>query len=245
MKGPTEAILLVGGLGTRLRSVVQDLPKPLAPVAGRPFLLWLIEMLGDAGVTRVILATGYLGEKVRNVVGSRFGGLDIDYSVESSPLGTGGAVWQAMQQCRSERVLIANGDSWLNASLVDMMKFHPRCDLVMAVRRVPDRSRYGSVRIGSDDRVLGMEEKGCRGEGLINAGVYIARVDLPRRRVMTGAFNLETEILARPRELDIRAFATDAPFIDIGTPDDYEASQRLIPDWAVSQRSGSGEGEGS
>jgi hypothetical protein len=125
-----------------------------------------------------------------------------------------------------------NGDTWLGAPLAPIAAQAPAADLVMAVRPVPDRSRYGSVMV-EGDRVLGMAEKGPGGEGLVNAGLYLARRDLAARRPMPGPFSLEAEILALPGALDIRAHVTEAPFIDIGTPEDFHRAQALIPAWAA------------
>jgi len=231
MPVPTEAIVLAGGLGTRLRAVVSDVPKPLAPIAGRPFLFWLLDGFARQGLRRVVLATCYMSATIEAAVGPRFAGMDIAYLVEESPLGTGGAVWASLAACVSERVLVANGDTWLGADVASLAACAPAADLVMAVRRVPDRARYGSVRV-EGDAVLGLDEKGLTGPGLVNAGLYLMRRDLLVRRPMPGSFSLETELLAQPGELDMRVWPTDAAFIDIGTPEDFVAAQRLIPSWA-------------
>jgi D-glycero-alpha-D-manno-heptose 1-phosphate guanylyltransferase len=229
---PTEAIVLAGGLGTRLRAVVSDVPKPLAPIAGRPFLHWLLDGLARQGIARVVLATGYMAGTIRDVIGETHAGMAVLHSEETTPLGTGGALWAALGLCSGERVFMLNGDTWLGAPLAPIAAQAPAADLVMAVRPVPDRSRYGSVVV-EGDRVLGMAEKGPGGAGLVNAGLYLARRDLPARRPMPGPFSLEAEILAQPGALDIRAHVTEAPFIDIGTPEDFHRAQALIPAWAA------------
>jgi D-glycero-alpha-D-manno-heptose 1-phosphate guanylyltransferase len=229
---PGEVVVLVGGLGTRLRSVVADVPKPLAPVAGRPFLHWLLEGFARQGLRRAVLAVGYRAGLVRAALGARFAGLELAYAEEEAPRGTGGAVWAALPLCAGPRVFVANGDSWIGAPLDRLAAAAPAADLVLTVRPVEDRARYGSVLVAGD-RVLGMAEKGRAGPGLVNAGLYLMRRDLPARRPMPASFSLEHEVLARPAGLDIRAFATDAPFLDIGTPEDYAAAQTLIPAWAA------------
>ena len=229
---PAEAIILVGGLGTRLRATVPDLPKPLAPIAGRPFLHWLLEGLAHQGLRRIVLAIGYRGAMVREAVGRRYAGMAIDYAEEHEPLGTGGAIWAALDHCSGSHVFVLNGDTWLGAALAEIAGLAPSADLVIAVRQVPDRARFGSVLVDGD-RVLGLEEKGRQGAGLVNGGIYLLRRDLPQRRPMAGAFSLEHEILAQPATLDIRVFRTDAPFIDIGTPEDYVRAQELLPRWAA------------
>jgi len=229
---PAEAIVLAGGFGTRLRTVVSDVPKPLAPVAGRPFLHWLLDGLARQGIARVILATGYMGDVMRERLGETHAGMALAHAREETPLGTGGALWAALRLAEGERVFVLNGDTWLGAPLAPLAEEAPEADLVLAVRPVADRSRYGTVRV-EGNRILGLEEKGPSGPGLVNAGLYVARRDLPARRPMPDAFSLEAEILSRPDGLDLRAHRTDAPFLDIGTPEDFARAQDLIPAWAA------------
>ena len=232
MDAPTEAIVLAGGLGTRLRPVVADVPKPLAPIAGRPFLFWLLDGLARQGITHVLLATGYMSGSIADAVGRTHAGMRISHLPEPSPLGTGGAVWAALGACCTKRVLVANGDSWIGARVAGLAAHAPGADLVLTLRPVADRARYGSVRLDAD-RVVGLDEKGQSGPGLVNAGLYLMRADLPARRAMPASFSLETEILAHPGTLDLRGWQTDAPFIDIGTPEDFAAAQELLPRWAA------------
>lgn len=229
---PAEAIVLAGGFGTRLRAVVSDVPKPLAPVAGRPFLHWLLDGLARQGIARVILATGYMGDVVEGMLGAHHAGMALVHAREETPLGTGGALWAALSRAEQDRVFVLNGDTWLGAPLAPLAAEAPKADLVLAVRPVPDRARYGSVRV-EGNRIVGLEEKGQSGPGLVNAGVYVARRDLPQRRPMPAAFGLEAEVLARPEGLDLRAHRTEATFLDIGTPEDFAAAQSLIPAWAA------------
>ena len=227
---PDEIIVLAGGLGTRLRGVVDDVPKPLAPVAGRPFLHWLLEGFARQGLARAVLATGFRAEAIRASLGESFAGLEIVHAPEQEPLGTGGAILKALSLCRGERVFAANGDSWIGVDLARLAAAAPEADLVLAVRPVADRARYGSVRVEGDS-LIGMEEKGGEGPGLVNAGVYLLRRDLAARRAMPASFSFKRELLAAPGGLDVRVFATEAPFIDIGTPEDFAAAQALLPGW--------------
>lgn len=233
LRMPAEAIVLAGGFGTRLRAVVRDVPKPLAPVAGRPFLAWLLDGLARQGIARVILATGYMGAIVREVLGEVHGPMTLAYAQEETPLGTGGALYNALRYAEGERVYVLNGDTWLGTRLAPIATVAPTADLVLAVRPVPDRTRYGTVRVETN-RILGLEEKGQSGPGLVNAGLYLARRDLRVRRPMPDAFSLETEVLAKPGDLDLRAYRTESEFLDIGTPEDFARAQDLIPAWAVS-----------
>lgn len=231
---PTECVVLAGGFGTRLRGVVDDVPKPLAPVAGRPFLAWLLERFACQGMTRAVLAIGYRGEQVRTAFGGRFAGLEIVYAPEETPLGTGGAIWAALGQCAGERVVVANGDSWIGVGLAALAAAAPRADIVLTVRPVSDRARYGSVRVDGD-RMLGMAEKGAHGPGLVNAGVYLLRRDLTERLAMPATFSIEHDLLGKPWQLDARVHVCEAPFIDIGTPEDYAAAQTLLPRFVTGQ----------
>jgi D-glycero-alpha-D-manno-heptose 1-phosphate guanylyltransferase len=229
-----EAIVLAGGFGTRLRPVISNVPKALAPVGGRPFLHWLLDSLAQQGVARVLLAVGYMGDALHGAVGTQHAGMEIVYSREAKPLGTGGAMWAALQLCEEKRVLVLNGDTWLSIPLAPLAAEMPDADLVLAVRAVNDRSRFGSLMLDGN-RVLGLLEKGPSGPGLINAGIYVARCDLPTRHPMRETFSLEGDVLAAPGALDLRAHLTDAPFLDIGTPNDYAAAQTLIPAWAAAR----------
>jgi len=228
---PEEAIVLAGGFGTRLRAVVRDVPKPLAPIAGRPFLAWLLDSLARQGVRRVILSTGYLGDLVRATMGDSHDGMSLDYVQEETPLGTGGALWRALPLAAAARVFALNGDTWSGAALHALAAEAPEADLTLAVRPVPDRSRFGSVLVAGNV-VTGLEEKGPSGPGLVHAGLYVLRQDLPARFPFAAPFSLETEVLAHPGRFALRALRTDAPFLDIGTPEDFARAQSLIPDWS-------------
>jgi D-glycero-alpha-D-manno-heptose 1-phosphate guanylyltransferase len=232
---PHEMIILTGGLGTRLRGVVNDVPKPLAPVGGRPFLFWLLEGIALRGIRRAVLAVGYRAAQIQAAVGQSFAGLDIVYACEDAPLGTGGAIWAALSLCEGERVFVANGDSWIGVDFMALAAAAPDADIVLTVRPVPDRSRYGSVR-SDGTRLLGMDEKTGNGPGLVNAGVYVLRRDLPTRLAMPVAFSFEKEILCAPSAIDVRLHVSDGPFIDIGTPADLAAAQSLIPAWFAAKR---------
>lgn len=230
-EAPREAIILAGGFGTRLRSVVSDVPKPLAPVAGRPFLAWLLDALERGGLRRVVLATGYLGEMVEAAVGPRHGALQVAYVREAAPLGTGGSLWAAMAATSGDRVFALNGDTWQAVDYAAMAGAAPEADLVFAVRPVEDRARYGSVVL-EDGRLVGLREKGEHGPGLVNSGIYLIRREILSKRPIAGAFSFEKEVLEKPQGLDIRGFEVDGRFIDIGTPEDFSRAQTALPEWS-------------
>lgn len=221
-----EAIVLAGGLGTRLREVLPDLPKPMAPVAGQPFLALVLRGLARAGFTRVVLSVGYKAEVIEAHFGKSFAGVELAYEVEESPLGTGGAVRQSLTRCTEDHVFVFNGDTYLDLETGQVeaeWKRHGRPMIV--VREVPDTARYGRVDV-EDGCVVRFREKGAAGLGLINAGTYV----LPRHALDDFApgskFSLEVDYMAKAVELaPFGAFVTRGHFIDIGIPSDYARAQ--------------------
>lgn len=225
-----EAIVLVGGLGTRLRTVVSDVPKPLAPVAGRPFLAWLLDHLTGNGMRHVVLAAGYLAERVVDVIGHEWRGMSVDYSIESTPLGTGGAVRQACGMLRGDATHVLNGDTFLRYDMhgLEDATSHAGADLGMALACVDDVTRYGAV-IREGARVGGFREKGKSGHGYINAGSYYLTPAAIRALPMEPAFSFETRVLAPLTEAGrVCGFDATSGFIDIGVPEDYQRAQNLF-----------------
>ncbi len=225
-----ELILLVGGLGTRLRDVVPDQPKPLAPVAGRPFLARLLDRYASVGIRRVVLAAGYRAEQIRDLVGERWLGMDICYSVEDVPMGTGGAIRLAARHCRGDAVHVANGDTWLNyspAALEEATRdLHAEAGIALA--HVGDAGRYGRVHT-SEGRVTGLEEKGGTSPGWVNAGCYFLHVATIDALPAQGPCSFEREFL-EPwcKSVAVAAFTGTTGFIDIGVPEDYSRAQELF-----------------
>lgn len=221
-----EAIILAGGFGTRLRQVVPDLPKPMAPVAGRPFLEILLTSFADRGFNRVVLSLGYLADKVVSHFGNRFAGMELVYEIEHTPLGTGGAVRQAMLKCRNEHVFVFNGDTYLDLEVADIENHWQvnRAPIIVA-REVPNTERYGRIE-KLEGRVTGFSEKGLTGPGLINAGCYVLPVDILNEFAPGQQFSLESDFLAmavKNQRFDL--FITGGHFIDIGVPEDYARAQ--------------------
>jgi D-glycero-alpha-D-manno-heptose 1-phosphate guanylyltransferase len=225
-----QAIVLAGGLGLRLRSAVPDVPKILAPVAGRPFITYVLELLAANGFARAILAVGYRRELVTAALGSRFRDLPLDYAIEDAPLGTGGAVWHASAMVDGEDFFVLNGDTFVDAPFAAMEQAlaEPKVDLAMAIRRVADGGRFGRVETDRD-RVVGFREKAAGGAALVNAGVALLRGDLPTRFPRTDAFSLEVDFLQRRlAELCIAAVPAASDFLDIGVPDDYARAAAVL-----------------
>jgi D-glycero-alpha-D-manno-heptose 1-phosphate guanylyltransferase len=232
----TEAIVLAGGLGTRLRSVVSDIPKAMAPIAGQPFLAYLLQYLEAQGVARVVLAVGYRSEAIRGFFGSRYQGLKLVYSVEDEPLGTGGGLQRALPYVDGTFAFVLNGDTFLRLNYQAMAAMHEPQDtqLVVALRQVPDAARYGAAVVVRG-RIEGFTARGAEGPGLINAGCYLVARDIFERYPMPSKFSWEADFLeARSAEVRPLAFECDAPFIDIGIPEAFAEAQTLIPHWLSS-----------
>lgn len=229
-----EAIVLVGGLGTRLRPLVSDVPKPLAPVAGRPFLAWLLDRLGDRGIRRTILAAGYLADKVQDAFGGEWHGMRIEYSIESEPLGTGGAIAQALRLRSADAVHVLNGDTFLDYDprALEFSTLEAHCTIGIALASVADVSRYGAVAM-AHGRVSKFLEKGEHGPGYINAGSYFLGPTAIARFPASGAFSFEDTVLTRSvADGSVYGFTETSDFIDIGVPEDYLKAQSFIGDRA-------------
>ena len=229
-----DAVVLAGGLGTRLRSVVPNLPKPMAPVAGRPFLEILLTMLARKGVQRAVLSVGYRANVIQSHFGPRFNGLELVYEVEAEPLGTGGALRAALARCQSKQALVVNGDTFLDldvAELAARWQAHKR-PLIVG-RQMADTARYGRLRVDGS-RLTGFQEKGPSGPGLINTGHYLLPTNLLDACGLPSAFSFEADFITpRLAELELEVFETTGQFIDIGVPDDYQRAQTELAAFSV------------
>ncbi|HYV97774.1 MAG TPA: nucleotidyltransferase family protein [Gemmatimonadaceae bacterium] len=226
--------ILAGGLGTRLRAVVADRPKALAPVNGRPFLAWLLSQAQGAGVPHAVVCTGHLGDQIESAFGTSFDGMSLTYSREPAPLGTGGALRRALPMLRSDPVLVVNGDSYCNADLRDFARAHDRrhADVSIMVTSVADAGRFGSVTLGANNRVQGFEEKVAgRGKGWINAGLYLISRPLIERIPVGPAVSLERDAFPRWLGDQFFAYRSAGPFIDIGTPESYADAEKFFSDY--------------
>lgn len=221
-----EAIILAGGFGTRLRQVVPDLPKPMAPIAGRPFLGILLDSLARKGFGRVVLSLGFMADKIFNHFGDHYAGMELIHVVEDQPLGTGGAVRLAMSQCHENHVFVFNGDTFLDLE-VDAVEQHWRRHrhAIIVGREVPDTVRYGRL-LTSKGKVIGFTEKNVAGPGLINAGCYVFSRGQLDAFPLHAPFSLEANYLAKVvSETPIDVFVTAGQFIDIGVPEDFLRAQ--------------------
>lgn len=228
----TEAIILAGGLGTRLRSVVQDLPKPLAPVAGRPFLDWLLDDLSRLGLQRIILATGYGSDQIEDRYREAYKKMTVVISRETIPLGTGGAIQLACKHARADQVLILNGDTFAAWNTADLLRASTQtgAPITLGLKHLVNPDRYGTVTL-ENSRITSFQEKRPQPAGLINAGIYLIRPDQIRWPSF-GKFSFERDIL-EPfcQEGRLAGTIMPGPFIDIGIPEALAEAQTLIPRW--------------
>lgn len=224
-----EAIVLAGGFGTRLRDVIVDLPKPMAPINDRPFLEILLGSLARKGFSRVVLSLGFMAEKISGYFGSRFAGLELEYVFESTPLGTGGAARLAAEACTQDHVFIFNGDTYVDLELLAVEQQWQKKRLPIVVgRQVPDTRRYGRLAVDGD-RIVGFGEKGIAGPGLINAGCYVLAADALKGFASNRPFSIETDyLMAEVARAPVEVFVTEGIFIDIGIPEDYARAQTLL-----------------
>ena len=252
-----EVIVLAGGEGTRLRSVVHDIPKCLAPVAGKPFLTFLLGWLSSCGVEHVVFSVGYLKEQVISFVEGHQWPFTYDFAVENTPLGTGGGIRLALSLCHSDHVFVVNGDTFYP---VDLSAFRFDKPITLALKPMKDFDRYGSG--GLDDsshsapsschsapsschserseesfRIAAFLEKQHCDEGLINGGVYAIGRSRLELSSLPDKFSFEKEVLEPGAAIgEIGGVVCDDYFIDIGVPQDYERAQWALPAWKAVQR---------
>jgi NDP-sugar pyrophosphorylase family protein len=225
-----DAVVLAGGLGTRLRPAIGAHPKALAPVAGRPFLSHLFSWLRASGLQRVVLCVGFGADEVESTFGDGAElGLQLVYSRESELLGTGGALRLARPLLGGGPMLVLNGDSLLRANLSTLVEGHLRsaAAATLLLARVPDRAPFGAIEIDRRGRILAFEEKGRAGPGPVNAGVYVINRDVLEQIPEGRPVSLEKEIF--PRLVgSLRGVTVDGPLVDIGTPQSLVAAQAFL-----------------
>jgi D-glycero-alpha-D-manno-heptose 1-phosphate guanylyltransferase len=225
-----EAIILAGGFGSRLQGVVPDIPKPMAPVSGQPFIKILLQQLAFWGFSKVVLSVGYKYECIKNYFGDTFGTMRLDYCIEDVPLGTGGAVARSLQQTGSDDVLVVNGDSILLASLDDFLHFHRQqhSPASMALKAEKHFGRYGAVVLDGG-RIVRFDEKQYVEEGVFNAGLYWLGASV-RNYLCTlpAPFSLEKDVFEQ-QIFPLYGCVFHDYFIDIGIPEDYARAQTELP----------------
>lgn len=224
-----ECIVLAGGFGTRLQSVVADVPKCMAPVNERPFLHYLFNYLEEYNCTKVILSLGYKHEVVLEWLKSQERPFEVDYVIEDEPLGTGGAVQLAMQKATDEDVVILNGDTMFRVDLEQLFQFHQsrKAEVSIALKQLEKFDRYGSVDVGDDMHIASFEEKKYKEIGLINGGIYVINKQALSQKRLPQKFSLEKDYFeAFVGERNMFGLVSDTYFIDIGIPVDYQQAQK-------------------
>lgn len=224
------AIILAGGLGTRLKSVINDLPKPMAPINGQPFLNYQFRFLKHYGVKNIILSVGHLAEKIQDYYKEGFEGLSLAYAHEKTALGTGGGIRLAIDMCKSNSVLVMNGDSFFDVDLKQFYDLHQTktSDTSLALRQVTNAARYGTIQKDNDNRIILFKEKTNTEEpGIINGGLYILQKDVYLKNTPANTnFSIEKDFFEKQLDtLFVKGFEFNSYFIDIGIPEDYTKAQ--------------------
>jgi D-glycero-alpha-D-manno-heptose 1-phosphate guanylyltransferase len=232
-----QAIILVGGFGTRLRTLLPDVPKPMAPIDDKPFLAHLLLYLKTQGITSIIFSVHYQREQIQHYFQSHYAGMDIAYAEEDEPLGTGGAIVNSLSLLlkTNEPVFVLNGDTFVKLDYQAMVTQHLQhhSPFTMALRSVADCSRYGNVVI-ENNRVIEFKEKGGSGPGFINAGIYLMHPTLFSPFTLPKQFSIEKDFLyLHVQMLKPHAFVSHDYFIDIGIPEDYERAKNELPAFTV------------
>jgi D-glycero-alpha-D-manno-heptose 1-phosphate guanylyltransferase len=216
------AAILAGGMGTRLRPMVADRPKVLAEVGGRPFIFYLLDQLAAVRVRQVVLCTGYLAQQVVDTVGETYGPLNLLYSQEPSPLGTGGALRFALPMLESETVLVLNGDSFCEANLRAFCLIHRLrgAKVTLLLAEVTDTGRFGWVELDGEGRITGFREKGkATGGGWVNGGVYLINRSFLESIPLQEIVSLEQDLFPAWIGRGLYGFRSQGRFIDIGIPE--------------------------
>ncbi len=228
---PREAIILAGGKGTRLQSVVSDIPKPMALIGDIPFLEYLLNYLESYQIEHAILSVGYKWEIIQEYFGDKFKSIRISYAVEEEALGTGGGIKLAMEKAEGDHLYVLNGDTFFDVNLHDLSEFYfaHQSDMAITVKWKTDFFRYGTVLLDVC-KVIGFQEKQAVKSGLINGGVYMIRKGLFETYKMPNKFSLETDLMEEHLDsLKICAMKCTEYFIDIGIPVDYEKAKKDLP----------------
>jgi D-glycero-alpha-D-manno-heptose 1-phosphate guanylyltransferase len=226
-----KAIVLAGGLGTRLSGIISDIPKPMASVGVRPFLEYLLDYLVEQGVEQAVLAVSHKWEVIRQHFGDSYRGIPLGYSVEDEPLGTGGAIRQALETLPDDEIIVLNGDTLFHIDLDAFATTHRGGNslLTIALKQVADCDRFGRVKISDNGVITEFQEKSTNGPGWINGGIYMLNRQLLDNFPMPVKFSFEQDLI-EPNigRICPLAFQSDAYFIDMGIPEDYERAQSEI-----------------
>jgi len=228
-----EVIILAGGFGTRLQSIVKNVPKPMADINGRPFLSFLLDYLINQKVKKVLLSVCYKHEAIENYFGFRYKNIEIGYVFETIPLGTGGAIREALKYVSDDNVIVLNGDTFFCINLSEMYDFHrgKRSNLTIAVKATENCSRYGAVII-QNDKIVQFEEKASNSFGYINGGIYIINSKVISSIIdeFGNQFSFERDFIQKiAKKINVFSYISNDYFIDIGIPEDYAIAKKELP----------------
>lgn len=232
-----DAIILAGGLGTRLQAAIPGLPKCMAPVNGRPFLSYIIDYYTAQGIQKFILSLGYRHEVVSAWTKEHYPTLSIEYAIENEPLGTGGAIQLAVEKTKETNVLILNGDTFFKTDLKTLAAFHKKnaSACTLSLKPMINVDRYGVVETDEEGLIQSFKEKKFYAEGLINGGVYILNTGRFRQQKRPAAFSFEKDYLERCfSSMPMYGCIQDGYFIDIGIPEDFERAQKDVKELGIS-----------
>lgn len=224
-----QAIVLCGGLGTRLREITKGIPKPMVVIGQKPFLEYILRYLKSQGITSVILSVSYRYEMIREYFGDSFLGLGILYSIEKEPLGTGGAIRESLKYASESLIYILNGDTYFNINLKDL-KLKEGSKIILALKKMKNFDRYGCVAIDKQGFISAFREKEFREEGVINGGVYLVDKSLFCGFSLQEKFSFEVFLQSHFVELKASGKVFEDYFIDIGIPQDYLKAQEEMRD---------------
>ena len=226
-----EAIILAGGYGTRLRQVISGIPKPMAPINGKPLLEYILGHLQKQGIRKVILSTGYKHEIIEQYFENQFNDIKIVYSVESEPLGTGGAIKKALDYVTSDHIFILNGDTFFQVNFNELYQTHLQInsDLTIVLKNMENPDRFGIIET-LNNKVISFKEKTYKSEGTVNGGVYVIKSRLLQKIEIPEKFSFEKDFMENYfSTFNFNTFKSDAYFIDIGIPEDYLLAQKELP----------------
>lgn len=224
-----EAIILAGGLGTRLKGLIQDVPKPMAPINDKPFLLYVLNYLINEGISKSILSVGYKHEAISSYFGNAFHSMQLEYAIEDEPLGTGGAISLALKKTSSENVFIINGDTLFPVSLNSLEDTHlkTKTEITIALKEIEDAKRFGSMRIDNNAIITSFREKSATKNSFINGGIYLLNKEKFIQRNLPSKFSFEKDYLEKiVSEHCISGCVFNKYFIDIGIPESYQIAQK-------------------
>ena len=226
-----DAVILAGGLGKRLRKAVSDRPKVMAEINGKPFLYYVLDQLSEIDIKRVVISTGYMADKIEEIIGFSYKGLKVDYSWEENPLGTGGALKLAGQSISTKYCLVMNGDSYTEFDPVSLFRSHKQknASIVLLAKMVPGTSRFGTVQMNEQNEIIRFMEKGETTDSrLINAGVYIMKTSALQKIPEKIPCSLEYDFFPFMIGKNIYGYEAEGKFIDIGTPESYSEAERFF-----------------